>query len=106
MNYVAGPNGSGPGGGLSLYDAASVKTDVINKEFWIALFGNGVEAYNAYRRTSAPRGLQPTLQTSSDAYFRSLVYPAVYANLNSSATQKDATATNKVFWDNNPDNLN
>ncbi|MEQ1587014.1 MAG: SusD/RagB family nutrient-binding outer membrane lipoprotein [Cyclobacteriaceae bacterium] len=90
----------------TLYDAASVKMDVIGKEYWIALFGNGIEAYNMYRRTSAPRNLQPTVQVSSDPYFRSMVYPAIYANLNSSATQKDAGATNKVFWDNNPDNLN
>ncbi len=89
-----------------LYDAAGTKTDVIAEEYWIALIGNGVEAFNLYRRTSAPKGLQPTLQLSSDPYFRSLVYPAVYANLNASATQKDVGVTNKVFWDNNPDNLN
>ncbi len=88
------------------YDAAAIKTDVISKEYWIGLIGNGVEAFNMYRRTSAPRGRQPTLQVSSDPYFRSMVYPAVYANLNSSAAQKDAGTTNKVFWDNNPDNLN
>lgn len=90
----------------ALYDAAPVKMDVIAKEYWIALFGNGVEAYNMYRRTSAPRNLQPPVQVSTDPYFRSMVYPAIYANLNSSATQKNAAATNKVFWDNNPDNLN
>lgn len=90
----------------ALYTAASNPMDVIAKEYWIALIGNGVEAYNLYRRTSAPRNLQPTLQLSSDPYFRSLVYPAVYANLNSAATQKDVQSTNKVFWDNNTDNLN
>lgn len=89
-----------------LYDAATIKTDIIAKEYWIALFGNGIEAYNLYRRTSAPRNLQPLIQLSTDTYFRSMVYPAIYANLNSSATQKDASKTNKVFWDNNPDNLN
>ena len=90
----------------TLYDAASIKMDVIGKEYWISLFGNGIEAYNMYRRTSAPRNLQPTVQVSTDPYFRSMVYPAIYANLNSSATQKNAAVTNKVFWDNNPDNLN
>ena len=97
-NYIAAVN--------ALYDAATIKTDIIGKEYWIALFGNGVEAYNLYRRTSAPRNLQPLVQLSTDTYFRSMVYPAIYANLNSSATQKDASKTNKVFWDNNPDNLN
>lgn len=90
----------------NLYDAASAPMDVIAKEYWIALWGNGIEAYNIYRRTSAPRKMQPTLQPSSDPYFRSMVYPAVYANLNANAVQKDYAVTNKVFWDNNPDNLN
>lgn len=90
----------------ALYDAASAKMDIIGKEYWIALWGNGVEAYNLYRRTSTPRSMQPTLQPSSDPYFRSMVYPAVYANLNANAVQKDYAVTNKVFWDNNPDNLN
>jgi hypothetical protein len=90
----------------ALYDAAAKPMDIIAKEYWLALHGNGIEAYNIYRRTSAPRNLQPTIQASTDPYFRSLVYPAVYANLNSSATQKDVGVMNKVFWDNNPDNLN
>lgn len=90
----------------ALYDAATIKTDIIAREYWIALWGNGVEAYNMYRRTSAPRNQQPLVQVSTDTYFRSMVYPAIYANLNSSATQKNAAASNKVFWDNNPDNLN
>ena len=90
----------------TLYNSASSPMDIIAKEYWLALHGNGIEAYNVYRRTSAPRNLQPTIQETTDPYFRSLVYPAVYANLNSSATQKDAKASNKVFWDNNPENLN
>jgi hypothetical protein len=90
----------------SLFDAAANKQDVIGKEYWIALNGNGLEAYNLYRRTSAPKNMQPTIQVSTDPYFRSMIYPATYANLNSSAVQKDAGAVNKVFWDTNPDNLN
>lgn len=90
----------------TLYDAASVPMDVIAKEYWLALWGNGVEAFNLYRRTSAPKNMQPTLQLSADPYFRSMVYPAVYANLNANATQKDVSVSNKVFWDNNPANLN
>ena len=88
------------------YTAAASKMDIIGKEYYKALWGNGLEAYNLYRRTSAPRNMQPTIQTGPGPYFRSIVYPAVYANLNSSATQKDVTVTNKVFWDNNPETLN
>lgn len=90
----------------NLYDAASNKLDVIAKEYYISLWGNGIEAYNSYRRTSSPRDLQPTLQVNPGPFYRSYVYPAVYANLNDNASQKDFNATNKVFWDSNPDVLN
>jgi hypothetical protein len=85
------------------FDNAASKLAVIGEEYYIALWGNGVEAYNLYRRKLAPKGLQPTIGDGGP-YFRSLVYPAVYANLNSTAVQKDVTKINKVFWDVNPDN--
>jgi hypothetical protein len=89
----------------TLYDNAANKLDIIGREFWVACWGNGIEGYNNYRRTSAPRDPQPTLRTNPGPFLRSLIYPSVYVNLNSSATQKDVNATNKVFWDTNPDNL-
>jgi hypothetical protein len=89
----------------ALYDAASNKLDVIGKEFYISLWGNGIEAYNSYRRTSAPRDLQPTLQLNPGPFYRSYVYPSAYVNLNDNASQKDFETTNKVFWDTNPDDL-
>jgi hypothetical protein len=90
----------------TIYDNAARKLDVIGREYWVALWGNGVEAYNLYRRTSAPRNMQPTLQLNPGPFYRSYIYPASYVNLNSNAAQKDANATNKVFWDTNPDVLN
>jgi hypothetical protein len=89
-----------------LYDNAARKLDVIGKEYYIASWGNGIEAYNNYRRTGAPRNMQPTLQINPGPFFRRVVYPAAYVNLNNTATQIDVDATNKVFWDTNPDNLN
>jgi hypothetical protein len=83
------------------YDAAGNKMDVIGREFWKSLWGNGLEGYNLYRRTGAPTGMQPTLQPNPGPWMRTIVYPSVFVNLNSSATQRDANATNKVFWDNN-----
>ena len=50
--------------------------------------------------------MQPPLQVNPGPFLRSLVFPSVYVNLNSNATQKDYDATNKVFWDTNPDVLN
>jgi len=48
---------------LALYDAAASNDDkmaVIGKEYWLAMYGNGVEGYNLYRRTGSPINLQPT----------------------------------------------
>ena len=89
----------------NLWDGAADKLDVVGREFYAACWGNGVEAYNVYRRTSAPGNFQPTVQLNPGPFFRKVVYPADYVNLNNSATQIDVTVTNKVFWDTNPDDL-
>ena len=88
------------------FAAAANPMDIVGKEYYKALWGNGLEAYNMYRRTSAPRNMQPTLQTGSGPWIRAMVYPSVFANLNSSATQKDLNVVNKVFWDGNAEILN
>jgi hypothetical protein len=90
-----------------LYDAATNKLDVIGREYWVALWGNGIEAYNNYRRTSAPRNPQPMLQTEPGPFMRSIVYPSVFVNLNTNENvkQKNVNITNKVFWDTNADDL-
>jgi len=89
-----------------LWANSTNKIEVVGREFYVACWGNGIEAYNSYRRTGAPTNMQPTLQVNPGPFYRSLVYPAVFVNLNSSATQKDFDATNKVFWDTNPAILN
>ena len=89
----------------SLYDAAASnddKLDVVMKEYYIALWGNGVEAYNNYRRTGKPSNMQPALQPVPGDFIRSFFYPSVYVDLNKSQTQKPGTLV-KVFWDINPD---
>ncbi|MFM9840603.1 MAG: SusD/RagB family nutrient-binding outer membrane lipoprotein [Cyclobacteriaceae bacterium] len=89
----------------SAYDAAPNKLDVIGREFYVSLFGNGVEAYNSYRRTGAPRNLQPTLQTGAGPWTRAFPYPATYITL-AGGTAKPNESVNKVFWDGNPETLN
>ena len=80
----------------------NAKMKVIGREYWIALYGNGVEAYNLYRRTGQPSGMQPGLNPAVGNFPRSFIYPSVYVNTNSNAKQK-ANFKVKVFWDNNPD---
>jgi hypothetical protein len=83
----------------------NAKLEVVAKEYYIALWGNGVEAYNLYRRTQKPSDMQPMRASAPGKYIYSLIYPADFVNLNNSTQQKVPTAVNKVFWDNKGDNL-
>jgi hypothetical protein len=96
---------------LANYDAATTdaqRLDVIIKEYYLASWGNGIEAYNNYRRTGSPNNMQPIKTTPNPGFFiRSLFYPSVYINrnINAPAQKTPGVAANKVFWDTNPDNF-
>lgn len=90
---------------MNQYDAATSdneKLDIIMKEYYIALWGNGLEAWNNYRRTSMPSDLSAHVKTAGE-FPRAMLYPATVVNTNSSISQQPVTT--KVFWDTNPDNL-
>ena len=89
----------------SLFDSSPDKLNVIIKEFWLAAYGNGVEGYNMYRRTGKPSDMQPMRAANPGNFIRSFIYPANFVNLNSSATQKNISGVNKVFWDTNADDF-
>lgn len=91
---------------LGSYDAASNsgKLEIVIKEYYLALFGNGMEAWNNYRRTGFPSNLQPTLTPNPGPFIRSFIYPSNYVNLNINAVQK-TTNTVRVFWDTNSNPL-
>lgn len=87
------------------YDSAAddaERLDVIAQQYWVSMFGNGIDAYNFYRRTGAPRTLQPNIESSPGRFIRSFFYPADFVTNNASVTQKSDTNV-KVFWDTNPD---
>lgn len=96
---------------LSNYDTATSvdgRLNVVMTEYYLAAFGNGVEAYNNYRRTGKPDNMQIPVADPSPGYFmRSFYYPSVFVNRNSNAPAQKTPgdAVNKVFWDNNPDNF-
>jgi hypothetical protein len=73
---------------------------VILKEYYKSLWGNGVEAYNMYRRTGSPKLMQPTRAVNGGNFVYSMIYPANFVNLNSSVEQKADNST-RVFWDKN-----
>jgi hypothetical protein len=92
---------------LANYDAATTddaRLNVIGTEYWLALYGNGIEAYNLYRRTGKPANQQPALDANPGAFARSLYYPSTYITRNATAKQK-ANVTTPVFWDNNAANM-
>jgi len=89
------------------YAAQTTNADRINfiaREYWVSLFGSGVEAYNLYRRTGAPYGMQPTVNPAPGAFPRTFWYPANLANRNSTVPQK-ANLAAKLFWDNSSSGL-
>jgi hypothetical protein len=93
---------------LAAYDAQTGNDNIMNyiaREYWVAAFGNGVEAYNLYRRTGKPTGMQPALNDAPGEFPRSMYYPANFATRNSNVEQKTSLAL-RVFWDNNASDLN
>ncbi len=88
---------------LSRYDAAASADDklgIIAKEYWLSLFGSGIEAYNLYRRTGKPIQ-QPALDANPGPFASSIYYPTDYIARNKNAKQKASPAVH-VFWDTNP----
>lgn len=73
------------------------KLELIIKEFYIASWGNGIEAYNNYRRTGYPSNMQPTLEVNSGTFFYSGLYPSNATSNNPNAPVSDRSK--RVFWD-------
>lgn len=96
---------------LANYDAAgssNAQLNIIMTEYYLALWGDGIEAYNNLRRTGMPNNLQPAVTTPTPGIFMySFYYPSVYENrnLNAAPQKTPGVAGNHVFWDNNPDNF-
>jgi len=95
LNFVGNQYDAAPGPGLPS------KMYVIGREYWLSLYGNGVESYNLYRRTGEPSIMQPGLEENPGKFPRSFFYPLNYLTTNTNAVQK-ADQSVQVFWDNNP----
>ena len=80
------------------YDLSTDQQDVVLKEYYKSLWGNGLEAYNMYRRTGSPKNLQPSYAPNPGDFIYSLTYPSNFVNLNSSVSQKPNQSV-RVFWD-------
>jgi hypothetical protein len=84
---------------LALFDAADNdgKLDLVAKEIMISAFGNGIEAYNLYRRTGKPSNMQPALEPAFGQFPYSFLYPTNTTERNANVTQK--SLADRVFWD-------
>lgn len=76
------------------------KWNIFGVQYFIAVYGNGIESYNFYRRTGYPTSLQPMVLPSPGGFMRSLYYPSNAANNNSNIVQKP-NQTVPVFWNTN-----
>jgi hypothetical protein len=86
------------------YDAADTndkRMNVVGREYWLSLYGNGMESFNLYRRTGKPVRMQPGLEERPGPFVRSFLYPNNYIVTNTNAVQKKDLTT-QVFWDKNP----
>lgn len=94
---------------LQRYDNATnneEKLRAISFEYYLALWGNGLEAYNLMRRTGYPDrkdNLQPAKSPNPGNWHRSLLYPFNMVDRNENVDQKD---NDEIligpFWDPNP----
>jgi hypothetical protein len=75
------------------------RLNVIISEFMVSLYGNGIDAYNAYRRTGAPTTMQISSQIQEVLLGLSYIQHQKQMNL---SMQQRTTVTERVFWDNNP----
>ncbi len=78
------------------------KWEILATQKFIAHYGNGLAAYDFYRRTGYPKDLQLPLKSDPGIFIRSFYYPSNEVNANSNITQKNDVGQ-KVFWDTNPD---
>ena len=76
------------------------KLDMWATEFFISLTGNGIDAYNSYRRNGYPRSLQPNIEPDPGQFPLIQYYPANYVNTNKNADQR-SSKTERVFWNSN-----
>ena len=82
-------------------DTSDSSWNALSEQLFVNLYGNGIDAYNFYRRTGFPKSLQYNIEENSGNFVRSFFYAASEANTNNNIIQKD-NVDEPIFWDNNP----
>lgn len=84
---------------LALYDAATTdqeRLDVVITEYYIAAWGNGLEAYNMYKRTGFPSNIQPSLEVDPGQFPNTFFYAVDFVTRNSNVDTKAIGVP--TFW--------
>ncbi len=90
---------------LKLYDAATsntAKLNVVMKQLWYSSWGQGMEIWNAMRRTGFPSTINNPIIRPPRQYALRLPYPSQEGSLNPNATAKLTEVIfdrDPVFWD-------
>ena len=84
------------------FDAASTegKYNICATEYFISMYGNGLDAYNSYRRNGYPTTIQPNLEPDPGSFPTIMYYPETLTARNQNFTQRD-NLTGRVFWNTN-----
>ena len=73
------------------------KLDMWATEYFISMVGNGIEAYNSYRRNGHPRSLQPNVEPDPGSFPTTQYFPANFVNNNKNGSQR-SSKSDRVFW--------
>ncbi len=90
---------------LGLYDAAPsnpAKLNVVMKQLWYSSWGQGMEIWNALRRTGFPSTINNPIIKPPRQFALRLPYPSQEGTLNSNATSKLTEVIfdrDAIFWD-------
>lgn len=90
---------------LARYAAATSdaeRLDVVITEYYLAAWGNGLEAYNMYRRTGLPANIQPTLEQEPGGFPYVMQLPESYVTRNINAVQNSFGPSSATFWNDTP----
>jgi hypothetical protein len=73
------------------------KLDMWATEYFISMVGNGIDAYNSYRRNGYPRSLQPNVEPDPGIFPTTQYFPASFVNNNQNGNQR-SSKSDRVFW--------
>lgn len=82
--------------------SGNAQENIYAVQYFISMYGNGLESYNYYRKTGYPTSLTPSWDPTPGPFPRSFLYPSSEVLNNPSIAEVNKKLTDQVFWDTNP----